>query len=775
MKNVVLFFLLVLGISANAQYSNPYRMTFDGSNYFVTNKGNGTVSKLNSTFAHSTVITGLTSPNDIFFGSVAGNSALAVIDTNILKLYSPTAYTGLLNIPITGAVEAHDGVFNPSNTNEFFISDRAGNKIIKGSIGSAPFYPITFSTLASNISKPAGMIFNSQGKLLVVTDTVNAEVWEINTTTGAKSLKLSTSKDNFNDIAQDGQGNYYITCWGDDNLYRYSSTFTNAYVVATFNNPSGLLSNLTYDYLGICCHNCQKVEFKFFHLFSPLTDVTTCVNDSFYADFTPTYQGIGTYVSGNKFVVQMSDSSGSFASPIELGSTTTITPPNTIKAAVPSGTYALAGYKYRLASTSPMVISYFEKDLIITPQPFSSIYDGDTASTCIGVNLPLEINHEANTEYSWFPPTGIVSNSIGKFEFTNTATTGHFSYLFQVKDTISGCLGFDHFVISVQPKLELIGLKDSLALCIGDTISIGVSAKPYIFKWTGSNDLNADSIANPQFYGTTSTQINVSFSDSSLTCSGTDSVYVTVNPLPPFDITQDVKTYCFGDTITFTNSTLDEFAFTYATSNPLTPIAENANLLQYLADSAGTYFYQLTISNTETGCYKDLENAYQVFGAVPKPEIIEGLGWLYLAKDYGGTYKWMYFDQLLNKDTFLITDTNAIDMEPFHWSNFISVEVTDSNGCTAVSDDYPLVRESVEELSSRISIHPNPSKGNFAIQADVKICAITVRNTIGQVVFTNHAIDQTHYNVQSQECNPGIYIVEVLTDKGMGVKKIVLE
>ena len=208
MKNVVLFFLLVLGISANAQYSNPYRMTFDGSNYFVTNKGNGTVSKLNSTFAHSTVITGLTSPNDIFFGSVAGNSALAVIDTNILKLYSPTAYTGLLNIPITGAVEAHDGVFNPSNTNEFFISDRAGNKIIKGSIGSAPFYPITFSTLASNISKPAGMIFNSQGKLLVVTDTVNAEVWEINTTTGAKSLKLSTSKDNFNDIAQDGQGNY---------------------------------------------------------------------------------------------------------------------------------------------------------------------------------------------------------------------------------------------------------------------------------------------------------------------------------------------------------------------------------------------------------------------------------------------------------------------------------------------------------------------------------------------------------------------------------------
>ncbi len=775
MKNFVLFSLLILGFTANAQYSNPYRMTFDGSNYFVTNKGNGTISKLNSTFAHSTVITGLTSPNDIFFGSVAGNSALAVIDTNILKLYSPTAYTGLLNIPITGAVEAHDGVFNPSNTNEFFISDRAGNKIIKGSIGSAPFYPITFSTLASNISKPAGMIFNSQGKLLVVTDTVNAEVWEINTSTGAKTLKLSTSKDNFNDIAQDGQGNYYITCWGDDNLYRYSSTFTNAYVVATFNNPSGLLSNLTYDYLGICCHNCQKVEFKFFHLFSPLTDVTTCVNDSFYADFTPTYQGIGTYVSGNRFVVQMSDSNGSFASPIELGSTTTVTPPNTIKAAVPSGTYALAGYKYRLASTSPVVISYFEKDLIITPQPFSNIYDGDTASTCIGVNLPLEINHAANTEYSWFPPTGIVSNSIGKFEFTSTATTGHFSYLFQVKDTITGCVGFDAFVISVQPKLELTSLKDSLTLCIGDTISIGVSAKPYIFKWTGTNDLNADSIANPRFFGTTSTQINVSFSDSSLTCSGTDSVYITVNPIPPLDITQDVKTYCYGDTITFTNSTLDEFAFTYATSNPLTPIVENGNLLQFLADSAGTYFYQLTISNTETGCYKDLGNAYEVFGAVPKPEIIEGLGWLYLARDYGGTYKWMYFDQLLNKDTFLITDTNAIDMEPFHWSNFISVEVTDSNGCVAVSDDYPLVRESVQELNSRISLHPNPSKGNFNIQSDIIIRAITIRNTIGQVVFTDNTINHKHLTIQLQECNKGMYIVEVLTDKGMGVKKIVLE
>ena len=146
MRILYLLILCFISTLSFSQWNNPYRITYDGSSYFVSNKGNGNIVKIDSNFSTSTVITGLTSPNDIFFGTFAGNNTIAVIDTNQVKLYNAGTFASFINIAITGAVEAHDGVINPNNANEIFISDRAGNQIIKASVGPPPFYPITFST-----------------------------------------------------------------------------------------------------------------------------------------------------------------------------------------------------------------------------------------------------------------------------------------------------------------------------------------------------------------------------------------------------------------------------------------------------------------------------------------------------------------------------------------------------------------------------------------------------------------------------------------------------
>lgn len=205
MRWVSFFILFTVWLSGLSQYNDPYRLAYDGSNYYVTNNGNGTITKVTSTGKTSTVITGLNKPTDILFASVLGNTALAVIDDNKLKLYDTATFKGILSITITGALEAHDGVFNPKNTNEFFITDRKANSILKGTIGSPPLYPISFSTLASGITKPTGIILNDKDKLLVVTDSANAKVIEVDPVTGAKTTKLSTTYNQFNDITQDAQ------------------------------------------------------------------------------------------------------------------------------------------------------------------------------------------------------------------------------------------------------------------------------------------------------------------------------------------------------------------------------------------------------------------------------------------------------------------------------------------------------------------------------------------------------------------------------------------
>lgn len=760
MKHFILFILLFTGVqSAFAQYSDPYRIAYDGNNYYVTNKASGKISKLDSAFTHSTIITGLHSPNDIFFGSVAGNSVILVLDSNAIKIYDSTTYSSLLSIPIPGAIEAHDGIFNPNNQNEFFISDRAGNKIIKGTIGSAPFYPITFTTFTSNILCPAGMIINSQGKLLVVSDTTNAKVYEVNTLTGLKSTVLSSSFNYFNDIAQDAQGNYYITNWGNSNLYRYSVTWTNPYSVATFNHPSGLYANTDENALVIACTNCQKVEFKYFHLFVPRTDITVCPTDSFYADFIPTYFGVGTYNADNRFVVQMSDSNGSFDNAIEIGKYISATRPTTIKAAVPSGQYADSGYLYRLGSTSPEVYSFIDKKLNILSLP-KSIIQNNNVVACSGSSLSLGKSSEPNVAYRWNTNEHIDDSTKSKVTFSSN-TFGTYSYLIDLLDTLTGCTSRDSLEIMVQEELSL-DLKDSVSICKGDSISLGIDNLPYRFDWENSGDLLYDQSSNPLFTGSVSQTVRMTVADSLNVCSGSDSVEVTVNPLPQLSFTLQELQFCFGDTVSFVDFTDDTLNYSYAMSNQ-----HQFDKGLWEADSVGRFSYVLTYSYKTTGCSNSFGNGFNIRN---KPDSIvvsisEKRDFLHanvFGSDYPEALAWYVNGSLLqaNSDTL---NTNQIE-------NGDSVYVSNehSEECRIRSNTFVWETLSISGPKISFELYPNPSSGELNIISSYPIELVTIYDLSGRVVSQNSK------NRFESDLPSGLYYIKVTTAKGSGVKKFVL-
>lgn len=66
------------------------------------------------------------------------------------------------------------------------------------------------------------------------------------------------------------------------------------------------------------------------------------------------YSITGTYNAGNIFTAQLSDASGSFASPVTIG-TLTSTAAGTISGTVPVGTAAGSGYRIRVISSNPTV------------------------------------------------------------------------------------------------------------------------------------------------------------------------------------------------------------------------------------------------------------------------------------------------------------------------------------------------------------------------------------------------------------------------------------
>lgn len=80
------------------------------------------------------------------------------------------------------------------------------------------------------------------------------------------------------------------------------------------------------------------------------------VSNSTGASVSVAYTVAGTYNAGNTFTLQLSDASGSFASPTNIGSVSATTSGN-ISGTIPAGTATGGGYRMRIVSSNPAVTS----------------------------------------------------------------------------------------------------------------------------------------------------------------------------------------------------------------------------------------------------------------------------------------------------------------------------------------------------------------------------------------------------------------------------------
>ena len=69
--------------------------------------------------------------------------------------------------------------------------------------------------------------------------------------------------------------------------------------------------------------------------------------------------------------------------------------------------------------------------------------------------------------------------------------------------------------------------------------------------------------------------------------------------------------------------------------------------------------------------------------------------------------------------------------------------------------------------TNKFLVYPNPSNGNFTINSLYDIQSITLINSIGQVQHIASKNITTDFK--------GLVIVEVVTDAGISIKKIVIE
>jgi sugar lactone lactonase YvrE len=559
-KHLLLLALACISVSSYAQFDGPYRIAFNTSTntFLVSNKEGGTISELNSSFQPKDVITGLSNPTDIEVASFGANTGVLILDDKKVKLFSSTTYASALDFAVPGASELIDLAIDPNNVGDFYITDRGNNAIIKGVVGPPPFYIPTFTTLVdTGLHRPSALMFDREGQLLVAFDSLESPIIEVNTSNGSLKTLYKTGLDSINAMAQDSQGNIFITNWGDSKQYRIDSGYTKMTEIVALNKPAGMFIDAGRNLLITACFKCNKLEFKSLHLLIPQSDVYMCTNDSATIFWDIRFNGASTWGTDNAFIVEVSDSSGDFTKGKIAARIQSKTKPRTIAFKPPSMDFGSV-HKYRVRSTRPDYIGS-EKSIYFFETPEAFIADQDTLYTCEDAELQLGKPGQNNTTYLWSPSTSLSSGTIANPVFKN-ANTGTYAYSFKAENNLAGCSDSASVVVIVQSDARLAGLSRNKQKCFGDSVQIGVNRYGYVFEWSPGTDLSDSTSAQPVFSGNDQKWLFVDITDTVSGCTGLDSVFVRVNPLPIFDVPDTVR-YCEGETLNIQHST--DTSYTY--------------------------------------------------------------------------------------------------------------------------------------------------------------------------------------------------------------------
>ncbi|MEM9983770.1 MAG: hypothetical protein AAF804_01625, partial [Bacteroidota bacterium] len=154
----------------------------------------------------------------------------------------------------------------------------------------------------------------------------------------------------------------------------------------------------------------------------------------------------------------------------------------------------------------------------------------------------IELLATGGVVYSWAPAATLLNpNQANPTAFPPDTTL----YTVTVTDAF-GCTRSDQVTIHVQPFPPADAGLDQ-AICIGDTTQLDASGG-IAFQWLVTDSLSDDTLANPLAWPLQNTDYVVRVSDT-LGCTATDTMRLTVNPLPLADAGPDTTTKCGEDPI----------------------------------------------------------------------------------------------------------------------------------------------------------------------------------------------------------------------------------
>jgi gliding motility-associated-like protein len=242
----------------------------------------------------------------------------------------------------------------------------------------------------------------------------------------------------------------------------------------------------------------------------------------------------GSFLTGNVFRVQISDSIGNFGNPIDIG-TLVSTRPDTIRTIVPANSNGGDFFRVRIISSLPIDTSDSSSTFKVFPKPITPITVSDSVCKSGLVTLSAS-SPQLGSIFQWYSgPFG------GPVVFTGSAQTLNIARdtVFYISSVSSqGCESDRTQVRGIINPSPVVEAGPDLAKCVGDG-PVTLTPFPLGGTWTGSLPVvnNVIDLAGvlPNTYTLFYEVIN------SLSCSTLDSFKLTLTPLPIVQVGSDTS------------------------------------------------------------------------------------------------------------------------------------------------------------------------------------------------------------------------------------------
>lgn len=403
----------------------------------------------------------------------------------------------------------------------------------------------------------------------------------------------------------------------------------------------------------------------------PYIDTVKCPGDSIHLAYSTT----PVFAPGNIFTAQLSDASGSFAAPVNIG-TLAATSGGVIPCKLPIGTAAGNGYRIRIVGSSPVRISNDNGINIRVTTSLTPPVANVNTPVCEGSTLNFTVTGSTGSTYSWSGPASF-SSGLQNPSISNAALANSGDYI--VTATLNGCSAKDTITAQVKPMPAVPVAGNTGPVCEGAALGLSANSTTtgVSYNWTGpasfSSTSQNPSINNAALFNGGTYSVTVTLNGCT---SAAGSTTATVKPVPAPPAAGNNTPICSGADIQLTaGSTTGGVSYSWSGPNGFTSSQQNPVIPASTIYNAGTYSVTATLNGCTSAAGSTIVviNASSALGGwvSPNDTICEGtLATFVVVPSNGGPaplYQWFKNGQPVSgANTTLLTVPNIMTGDSFY-------------------------------------------------------------------------------------------------------------